>query len=330
LLAVGDPVESLFRVVGTYLRNGGRTETQKAGLSAAWLEFEDLFQAAANKRKKLKANQEKASSRANLGAAVEGSAPQTPPHAGTFGADSDDEQGGLFTPPRAFSPARSEIGSMNEDSGLLDEHRQQVAKLEGMIEDAQSQYNSSIRQQLQHRLQGGADANGQTHAELYENVRRWQEQLAPVLKEFESHPEFDINVSGSKFLNKMVALENNDEEDQRGKAIPFARLVHGHPRWEVCRRFLTCLILTNQGNTEIVYENDRDRIDRFSVKLLKAEKPHLSLYDEEPASAVPIQSGCAEELPMSPAQTVEASVRRVSTPLRRGSKRSRDSFDGSP
>jgi len=348
-LATGHPVNSLFRVVGTQLRNGGRTETARIGLSAAWLEFEDLFQAASSKRRRLMANSREKAKLAgamDLGDALDVAdaedmaAPMTPPR--TFGAD---EELGMQTPARGspglqVTPFGGDLGDMNEEPlSQADEQRQQVAKLEGLIEDAQSQYETSVRSKLQ-SIQGGAE-NQQTYPELYENVRRWQEQLGPVLKEFESHPEFDINIYGSKIIGKMVAVENGDEEESSGKAVPFSRLVYGQPRWEVCRRFLTCLLLTNHGNTEIVCDNDDERTNGFSVKLLQAEVKHLSLYDEDeeepramaPRAAAPLMSPCADLVDV-PRHLRRASTPsredliRVSTPLRR--KRLRPDDEDAP
>merc|ERR1712046_493180 len=82
----------------------------------------------------------------------------------------------------------------------------------------------------------------------------------------------------------MVSLGKAEDASEQSMTIPFSRLVHGQPRWEVCRRFLTCLILTNQGNTDIVFDNESERINNFNVKLLEAKVKHLSLYgEEEPA-----------------------------------------------
>jgi len=326
-MAAGHPVESLFLVVGTHLRNGGRTETERAGFSAAWLEFEDLFQAASTKRKKMQAQD--AQKKAKLGGGMDEPAPFTPHMAGQGGADSDDEFH-AFTPPRGIPTEATQITPLKSDMAPVDEelsaHRQQVAKLEGLIEDAQSQYESSVRGKLQ-VMQGSVDVNGQKYPELYENVRRWQEQLGPVLKEFESHPEFDINNYGSKLIGKMVAVEKTAEgEDQPGQAIPFSRLVYGQPRWEVCRRFLTCLILTNQGNTDIVCEAEDDRVNKFGLKLLKAEQNHLSLYSDEEPEAMPIAAGTRGKDQRGPSQgVVEDAVAEMPTPLRRrAAKRTRE------
>jgi len=322
-MAAGHPVESLFLVVGTHLRNGGRTETERAGFSAAWLEFEDLFQAASTRRKKLQSDFCSVK-KAKLGEAGDGPAPHTPHMAGHGGADSDDECYHAFTPPRGFPTEATQITPLKSElADGLDVQRQQVAKLEGLIEDAQSQYESSVRGKLQ-VMQGSTDVNGHKYPQLYENVRRWQEQLQPVLKEFESHPEFDINGYGAKLLGKMVAVEKNGEEEQQDQVIPFSRLVYGQPHWEVCRRFLTCLILTNQGNTDIVVDEEDDHapLNRFGLKLLKAEAPHLSLYSDDEHEVMPIAS-CGD-LARGKAQR-ESLADSVPTPMRRrGVKRLRE------
>lgn len=319
-MAAGHPVESLFLVVGTHLRNGGRTETEKAGFSAAWLEFEDLFQAA-SKRRKIDASEaaKKAQQAKLLG--TEGPAPLTPQYG--QGADSDDEGNAMaFTPPRASSAEASQITPLKEGPALFDEEqRSAVARLEGLIEDAQNQYERSVRGKLQ-LMQGSLD-QGSKYPELYENVRRWQEQLQPVLKECESHPEFDINGYGAKLLGKMVSVDKSLQEEEPGaQAIPFSRLVHGQPGWEVCRRFLTCLILTNQGNTEILLDEAEGQVNNnFRLKLLKEEVSHLSLNAEEEPEVL-LSKPLADTPRSNPGRM---SIADAPTPLRaRGVKRARE------
>merc|ERR1719277_1915488 len=121
-----------------------------------------------------------------------------------------------------------------------------------MIQDAQQKYEATIRQHLHATQKDSIDADSRRFPELYANVRKWQDQLEPVLKEFASRPEFDIASYSTKFVVKMQDIK--PDLDGEGQVISFARLVRGQPRWEVCRRFLTCLLLTNEGNTDIVYD----------------------------------------------------------------------------
>lgn len=275
MLAAGNPVESLFLAVAGHLRTGGRYETQRAGFSAAWLEFEDLFTAAATKRRHLR------SSLKRPGAA----------HA------SDDEAsdtevvpqdcGVAATPKRFATPAHDTHLAMTPLRDLSDEQlrqqeqRKEVAMLETMIEDAQLKYESTIRQHLAAMQKDGIEADDRRFPQLYANVKRWQDQLEPVLKEFETRPDFNIHEYSNKFLSKMVSIQKGGGEDDI--IIPFSRLVYGQPRYEVCRRFLTCLLLTNQGNTDLIYETEEERLNKFKVKMLKAEKRMISMDGEEAA-----------------------------------------------
>ena len=138
--------------------------------------------------------------------------------------------------------------------------RHKVARLESMIQDAQHTYESTIRQHLQRIQKETLDVDDKRFPDLYANVRRWQDQLEPVLKEFDSRPEFDIYVYSMKMLSKM------SEDELKTMLLPFAALVEGQPRWEVCRRFLTTLLLTNQGNTDILFGNEMERLNNFKVR----------------------------------------------------------------
>merc|ERR1740121_660236 len=151
-----------------------------------------------------------------------------------------------------------------------------------MIQDAQSTYEATVREHLQ-ALQKDGEGSDKRFPQLYANVKRWQDQLEPALKEFESRPEFDIHEYSTKFLDKMSNIQKSGgkDGDEAERTIKFSRLVHGQPRWEICRRFLTCLILTNHGNTDIIFNSEEERLNDFSIKLLKAEKKWISLEGEE-------------------------------------------------
>lgn len=283
LLLAGHPVESLFLAVAGRLKTGGRFEVQRAGFSGAWLEFEDLFVAARAKRRRVS----KAGSRGQPGAG----APATPLGQGYGGDVSDDEAG--LPPPHVpgdvmSTPLRGDAcgapGMPFDDA--FEEKRQQVAELENMIQDAQHKYEATIRQHLHSTHKDSVDADSRRFPQLYANVRRWQEQLEPVLKEFARRPEFDISSYSTKFVSKMQALKSGDAGE--GEAIPFSQLVQGQPRWEVCRQFLTCLLLTNQGNTDIVFDGEEERMNSFGVKLLKADVAAAALDGEEAAACAPV------------------------------------------
>jgi len=296
LAAGGHPVESLFLAVASRMKQGVRFETQKALFSGAWLEFEDLFAAAAGKRRSLKAA-------ANLKAPTVGhvdgeSTPVVAEDCDLSDAEHADEVDGrdedmytLIAKPMGPSfalPSEQLMPSSepDEERQRKEGQRREVARLEGMIQDAQSQYEATIRSHLQQMQKDTVDDGTRKFPELYANVRRWQDQLAPVLQEFESRTAFDIHGYSDKLLKKMT---NICKGQAIGKTIPFPRLVHAQPSWQVCRRFLTCLILTNRGNTDLIYASEEQRLNNFGVKLLKVdvESPMIALEGEEAAACAP-------------------------------------------
>jgi len=282
MLSVGNPVDAMFLSVAEQLKHGGRYETQRAGFSSAWLEFEDLFGAAAAKRRQMKATLK---GQAKPGEA----APMTPP---PMEQGSDDEGGNpraaQVTPMKLVTPLQD---AMDEEKTRQEEQRKEVVALENMIQEAQLKYEGTIRQHLQQLRKDAGDTDQKKFPQLYANVRRWQDQVEPVLKELEGRAEFDIHSYGTKFLEKMTEVQSTMEEDKKQEAIPFAQLVEDQPRWEVCRRFLTCLILTNHGNTDIEYSNEDERVNGWKVKLLKADKPMISLDADDEAAAAPAAGG---------------------------------------
>lgn len=286
LMTAGNPVESLFLAVAGHLKSGGRYETLKAGFSPVWLEFEDLFATAVGKRR-----QQKSSSKGRNGPAVDGSdaelsdeepipAPATPCKAPTTPCKAHGAPQPADDPLTPVPCCEEIVPELTEEALRHEEQRREVAQLEGLIEDAQKKYESTIRDRLQMLQKDWVDLDNRKYPQLYANVKSWQDQLEPVLKEFEARPEFDIEGYSSKFLKKMQSL-NKSTSSESEVTVPFPRLVHGQPRWEVCRRFLTCLLLTNQGNTDIVVADEAQCANRFSVKLLDAQMKSVALEGEE-------------------------------------------------
>lgn len=244
----GHLVESLFANVAGKLQPG-HYEVQKAGFSGAWFDFEDLFFAAVCRRQGLRlADARERCARAAV--AVWG----------------DDGMGALGADGEAAAAGHDDLSGDTEDVSMQhDEQQQEVVELEAKIAEANQKYESTIRQHLL-RTQGDAfDSDQRRFPELYANVRRWQEQLEPVLKDCEARPAFDIRRYGSQVIDHLCELQ------KEGGVIPFKQVADSQPRWEVCRRFLTCLMLTNHGNTDIIAAADEDRLNRFGIQVLNTE-----------------------------------------------------------
>jgi len=320
MLAAGHPVESLFLAVAGRMQPGGRYETQRAGFSAAWLEMEDLIAGSIAARRSAKLKR-KATTAAAGGA--EGEAGPTPDgvdmpsleeeaetekereaEAAELDAEAEEQaaledkarKAGDLTPTKKGPEGMDEPGTpmrtprkagldRSEEKNRFREQRKEVAMLESMIEDAQHTYEMTVRKHLQRMHKEAIDADTKKMPELYANVRRWQEQLEPVLKEYDQRTDFNIHSYSNQMLTRLKDLEARFSGNNG--VVPFKSLVNGQPRWEVCRRFLTTLFLTNLGNTDIVVPTEEDKLNRFGVKLLIAEKKMIHLEGEEAQEPIP-------------------------------------------
>jgi Condensin II complex subunit CAP-H2 or CNDH2, C-term/Condensin II complex subunit CAP-H2 or CNDH2, N-terminal len=85
----------------------------------------------------------------------------------------------------------------------------------------------------------------QEYSELFRNVKAWQESLEPLLEEQSSRPPFDLNSYVPSILRAVSPSESAVES-----------FLDGCPPWEINRRFLSILILANNGNVELLKSDD--------------------------------------------------------------------------
>ena len=69
--------------------------------------------------------------------------------------------------------------------------------------------------------------------------------------------------------------------------MPFESLIGGMPRWDICRKFLTTLVLTNHGNFDLK-QDDEGGTGNFSVKLMdrQARMDKMQVEADELAGVV--------------------------------------------
>lgn len=300
----GHPVEALFKAMRVVNNQNARCEAQRLGFSGVWLEGEDLLADAMRKRatqRRQRAAQERLEIKARARVGVGGGGSAGGPggslgglgkhgaaYAGSDSSDTEEEQDPKFATP-GQSPGKLSIDVMTKTPGKeveeeeknqalteadlkMVEQRKEVARLEGAIEAAQRKYEATIREYLERTNRALMDHNLKRMPELYANVRAWQDMLEPVLKEQHKRPDFDIFNYGQDMLVAMGP--------EGGTPVPFSVLCQGLPRWEVCRRFLTILVLTNHGNTDIVVPREDDKLNGFSLQLINAKKDLPSLQDD--------------------------------------------------
>jgi len=141
----------------------------------------------------------------------------------------------------------------------------------------------------------------ETH--LTKRVGDWQSRLLPILEEEEERPDFDIHRYGERILgqvkdevrrkrslsvgkmtgiaeaedqeNRMPDVDDaiskrgtktpqTDEDDSEATKVSFVNVMEGAERYEVCRLFLSSLMLCNSGNI-LLGQTDREPDDEAAV-----------------------------------------------------------------
>ena len=115
---------------------------------------------------------------------------------------------------------------------------------------------------------------------LTKRVGVWQAGLAPLLDEQERRPEFDIHSYGRKILEKISnKVEQNQsvrkristgEKKLESTSIEFSTIVaEDGEDYEVCRLFLSTLMLCNCGNVAVCHGEDLS-MGSLSIELLNS------------------------------------------------------------
>ncbi|KJE88531.1 hypothetical protein, variant 1 [Capsaspora owczarzaki ATCC 30864] len=87
---------------------------------------------------------------------------------------------------------------------------------------------------------------------LSKRVAEWDEKIRPFLREQDERPPFDMLATGSVLIQTFKEIPAAAKEP-----VPFSNVVSNHEVFEVCRMFVSCLQLANQGNVAI----SRDQLD---------------------------------------------------------------------
>lgn len=211
---------------------------------------------------------------------------------------------------------------LSRDEKRLQDERSRTALLEQVLENSKREYDEFIRQ----HLSNAQDADFQDSIDpfhpnnsssllllpervpemLYASIRKWQDNLEPILEEQNARPSFDLDGYLVSILDKLTHISADDptitaflqevegeeiaaEESGEKPVSSFESLVKGEPKWNVCRLFLSTLILTNNGNVEIFENSDAvtprngeratqmdpaspNHASSFQIKLKNAEK----------------------------------------------------------
>ncbi|DAZ99539.1 TPA: hypothetical protein N0F65_005411, partial [Lagenidium giganteum] len=141
------------------------------------------------------------------------------------------------------------------------------------------------RQHIQEFMKGTKTYVRET--DLSKQVNDWQTKLAPILKEQDQHPPFDIQHCGRTILKHLedetaLRLEQEDEEaaaTDGADVIAFEHIVTGMNQYEVCRMFLASLQLANNGNVQLLHGHTAAEQERvpFQMQLLTTTNVYETL-----------------------------------------------------
>jgi condensin-2 complex subunit H2 len=140
--------------------------------------------------------------------------------------------------------------------------------------------------------------------DLAKKVSSWHEHIGPRLERVEKRAIFDVHEYGSNILSNFHSDEAGDAEEDpsrmsksRKSTVTFREVVAGKDTEEVCRYFLSSLMLANTYNIDLkpmggsVVEGDSSPskvqsgtmpMDNIEMILLSRRRMHEELYEEAP------------------------------------------------
>ena len=171
--------------------------------------------------------------------------------------------------------------------GIVAANNQVMDEYQEILEAQTRDYDAMIRARLEEALEGSGAGIAEHFPQIYNTVKKWQDNLEPLLEEQNARPSFDLNNYTSLILEKLRGSEE--------ASTSFDDLVTGQPQWNVSRLFLSGLILTNNGNISIFEDGDTSH-ETFHLRVIDADK---SLSYAVEANALPEINPAALEAPLA-------------------------------
>ena len=102
---------------------------------------------------------------------------------------------------------------------------------------------------------------------LVARINDWHERLEPILAVQEGRHGFDIQECATELLDniRQTQEEHKQHHHQQQEDVGFASMVRGKEPWEVCRYFLSSLLLMNCGNIQVASKEPLE----FQIKSTK-------------------------------------------------------------
>ena len=187
-------------------------------------------------------------------------------------------------------------GGAGDDVGVGDEEvrASDAALLSAMLPDDEaagpsSQEGGDTYEELVMKRVAAYVQQSQEYIEstdLAKRVSKWHEDIKPRLERVEKRGNFDIHKYGSDILGSFP-------EDERKTTVPFEKVVKGKDKEEVCRYFLSTLMLANTYNIELKHKGDVAKrgakmedlpMDGVEMTLLSTRRHFEDLLDYEAPS----------------------------------------------
>lgn len=117
---------------------------------------------------------------------------------------------------------------------------------------------------LQKQFLAGAEAYA-IETQLSKRVNEWQSKIEPLLENENNHPEFNIQNYGELICEKLKNINKKEKE------IEFNKLITNEETYEICRKFLSVLMMANENKIEIETDNEGNVDNSFKIKYIDVQ-----------------------------------------------------------
>ncbi|KAJ1422879.1 hypothetical protein B484DRAFT_110063 [Ochromonadaceae sp. CCMP2298] len=205
----------------------------------------------------------------------------------------DEDQGGYEAAEVNERVTELELEEGDDWAALTEEEelarRVQSVLNEDLNQSSRTSYESICQKYIDNFNKGAHLFAKETH--LSRRVADWTQRLEPILQQQEESVQFDIHAYCETFIvevDDVVAQREaempEDAEQEAEQEVGFSAVVHGRSSAEVCRVFLACLQLTNQGTVSII-PTKRDQWNA-ELQMKESRRSSVGSYSSEGEKAV--------------------------------------------
>ncbi|BES90894.1 Protein of unknown function (DUF1032) [Nesidiocoris tenuis] len=175
--------------------------------------------------------------------------------------DQDDEDMDNFDDGNALFDDDDNPGSSEENDVQLAEDRDSV---DLMVPTTYEEEAIAVIKKFQESRQ----AHAADSVEITKRVDQWHQKIRPILEEAETRSAYDSHEYGTRILKSLAV--------KKGVGfVPFGDVIGHQPcRGEVCRYFLSTLMLANTNNVEIMTDGEEAEADCMKIQLLSSTRHH--------------------------------------------------------